>query len=98
MLRLASSLLALSLTGCSDDYQAEIGTPADKMYQAACQACHKPATNGSLFQLKTAHANPDFLITKIRHGSLLMPAFPKLSDSDLNRLSLYLLEHSDTVQ
>ena len=91
-------LLGLSLIGCSNNYAPDPEAKADYIFNTACLECHKPANNTSLFQLKPENANTAYITTKIQKGSFLMPAFPKFSESDLNKLSQYLLEQSETLE
>lgn len=92
------TLPTLGVNGCSRDYAPQSDTDAAAMFVAACIECHRPALNGSLLQLSPEHATPAFIQNKIRQGSLLMPAFPRLADAQLERLSHYLLEHAEQLR
>lgn len=94
-LLIASLVLA---AGCSRDYTAPNDSAAEQIFATACAGCHPAAHNGSLFSLTVAESDLNYVRSKIRQGSWLMPGFPKLSNSDLDKLSHYVLENSDQSQ
>jgi len=92
-------LTGILLAGaCSREYVPEAGASGEQIYQAACRECHAPAANGSIFILSSEHANAGYIAAQVKNGSLLMPAFPKLSSDDLLKISTFALEHSDFVK
>lgn len=96
-----SKLLITSLlltAGCSRDYTPPSDSAAEQMFASACAGCHQAAQNNSLFSLTAAESDLTYVRAKIRQGSWLMPGFPKLSNSDLDKLSHYVLENSDLSQ
>ncbi len=88
----------LSLSACSKDYSPAPQASGEQIFAAACAECHKPANNGSLYQLKPEHANLAYISEKIGKGSWLMPAFNRLSADDLLKISTYALEHSEITE
>ena len=85
----------LLVGACSRDYAPEANASGEQIYRAACMECHAPAANGSIFILSGDHANAGYIAAQIKNGSLLMPAFPKLSSDDLLKISSFAMEHSD---
>lgn len=89
---------ALGLTACSRDYAPAPHTDAETLFTEACANCHPLAHNGSRLQLSPEHATTAFIQNKIRRGSLFMPAFPRLDQAQLDRLSHYVLEHAEILR
>ncbi|MDD4914486.1 MAG: cytochrome c [Methylococcales bacterium] len=96
--RLSALGAALLLAACSRDYAPDDKADGARIYRDACQECHKPAANGSIFILQAEHANTAYIAAKVKNGSGLMPAFPGLKTDALHKISLYALEHSDTAE
>ena len=82
------------LSACSKDYTPDPQASGEQIFQTACAECHKPAPNGSLYQLKPENAHVAYISEKVSKGSWLMPAFNQLSAEDLTKISAYALEHS----
>ena len=97
MARLTAWLALLALSACSRQYSPDTRADAAQIYREACLECHKPAANGSIFLLAADQATLAYISAKVRYGSWLMPAFPKLSAADLLKISAYALEYSDAA-
>jgi len=93
-----SCALSLILSACSRDYTPNADASGADIYAAACRECHPPANNGSIFLLSPAQNNLDVISTKIRYGSWLMPAFPKLNATQLHEISKFVLDNSDSAE
>lgn len=92
-LLLTAALLAL-LNACSRDYTPDPKATGEEIYQAACAECHQADEQGAMFTIDPKNANPTYIAHKIRSGSVMMPKFPNISASDINKLSAFVLAHS----
>ncbi len=86
------------VVGCSREYAPDSHATGEQIFQAACLECHKPASNGSIYILKTKNANAAYIADKVHGGSLLMPSFPNMKADDLTKVSTYALEHSAVAE
>lgn len=90
------SLFVLLAAGCSqtNDYVARAGASGEDIFRNACFECHRPKEGGHYFELGPDMAGTDAIAKKITEGGLVMPAFPKISGEELQRLSEYVLAQS----
>ncbi|MCG7899912.1 MAG: cytochrome c [Candidatus Thiodiazotropha lotti] len=89
------SLLALSLSGCSDsnDFKPITGMDGMDIYANACASCHGENGQGKfglLLKLADSEASPEEISAKIINGGQLMPAFPNISQAQAEQIAAYL--------
>jgi mono/diheme cytochrome c family protein len=92
-------LLLLTLSGCSKKEQnLPKSAKGEEIFRHACLSCHQPGPNGSIFQISTQKNNLSFFREHIRSGSWVMPAFPQLSDDELNKVADYALSQAEIIE
>jgi mono/diheme cytochrome c family protein len=91
---IGAGLIAAALSGCSSsDYKPTAGLPADQLFAEACAGCHGDLGEGKLgFILAVAgtETSTPEIVTKIRQGGHLMPAFPQISESEATAIATFL--------
>jgi len=84
----------LLLTGQDNDYIPLTSDPAI-VYQEVCQECHGKGGKGEglLYpDISGSNASEREVFELVRNGALLMPAFPNIPDSTLEKLAGYVVE------
>ncbi|MET0066597.1 MAG: c-type cytochrome [Candidatus Thiodiazotropha sp.] len=89
------SLLALSLSGCSDvnDYKPGTGLDGKAMFDQACASCHGESGTGKfgfLLKISGSDESAEEIAEKISKGGSVMPAFPNISHEEALGIALYL--------
>ncbi|MES9940394.1 MAG: cytochrome c [Candidatus Thiodiazotropha sp. 6PLUC2] len=89
------TLLALTLTGCSDsnDFKPVAGMDGMDIYANACSSCHGSNGQGKFgFLLKLAGTDDssEEISEKIINGGHIMPAFPNISQQEAEKVAAYL--------
>ena len=92
---IGAGLIAAVMSGCSSsDYKPTAGLPVDQLFAEACSGCHGKDGEGKfgflLAVAGTETATPE-IISKIRQGGHLMPAFPQISESEATAIAVYLI-------
>jgi len=84
------------LAACSNDYQPSENTTEQEMYEAACASCHTGSAEApnKYWAMDSKNANKTYISYKVKAGGLRMPKFPNMSTNDLEKLSVFVLEHS----
>ena len=93
---LMTTLLTL-LAACSRSYTPNTEATGRDIFLEACAECHKAENKdlpGMIFALSTPKANLAYITYKVHEGSLTMPKFPNIRDTQLQTLSDYVLSHS----
>ena len=83
----------LIFTGQDDDYIPKTSNPSI-VYQQACVRCHgeRGEGEGMLYpDLSDEVLVEDEVFRIVRKGDFLMPAFPNIPDSTLNKLAEYVV-------
>jgi mono/diheme cytochrome c family protein len=91
----AISLLALSLSGCSDsnDFTPAEGMDGLDIFANACASCHGEKGQGKfgfLLKLAGTDGSSEEISKKIIHGGKLMPAFPNINQQQAKEVATYL--------
>lgn len=87
-----AATLTLTACGGQEDYSPKAGTKPAKMFEQACAHCHGSQGSGKfgfLLSLQDSHTPQDVIGDIIRNGNGIMPAFPKLSDKQVQTLAQY---------
>jgi mono/diheme cytochrome c family protein len=92
---MAAASLMLTACGGKESYSPEAGTAPAKMFEQACAHCHGSEGSGKfgfLLSLQGSQTPKDVMADIIRNGNGIMPAFPELSDKQIQKLATYTSE------
>ena len=86
----------LLLAGCASKYVAPPETSTRQMFLDACARCHVPEdkVRQVWFRLDEEDRDIAVIAKRIREGGVMMPAFPKLTDDQVQALAEYVFKHS----
>jgi mono/diheme cytochrome c family protein len=86
----------LALSACTSGYLAPATAGGADIYTSACAGCHSPLRggDGAIFELDGYRAQPQYVMDKVRNGSLRMPKFPGMTDAQLKSLAAFVLDHN----
>jgi mono/diheme cytochrome c family protein len=92
---IGACLIAAGLSGCSgsSDYKPSAGMPAEQLFAEACAGCHGDTGEGKfgfLLAVAGSDAADAEIVTKIREGGHVMPAFPLISEEEAAAIAGYL--------
>lgn len=94
---LLTGLATVVLVACSDDYTPDPRASAETIYLEACARCHtaKPESPEMYWTVNHKNANETYIAHKVHAGSLTMPSFPNIKEKSMQRLSQFVLAHSE---
>lgn len=94
--RVFPAILVTLLAGCTSGYVARPAAQGSEIFAETCQRCHAPVAGSTdrYFELAENERNREYVIAKVREGSLRMPKFPGISDQQLQSLAEFVLTHS----
>ncbi len=87
-------LLGSLVAGCSDsNFKPVSGMDGKDIFANACSGCHGENASGKfgfLLKLAGTEATTDEIVSKIRDGGHIMPAFPNIDTQSATLVSDYL--------
>ena len=86
----------LALGACTSGYLPQADAGGGEIYVDTCARCHGPlkGTDNVYFELAPENFNQQYVVTKVRNGSLRMPKFPGITDAQLESLADFVIGHS----
>jgi mono/diheme cytochrome c family protein len=92
---IGTCLIAAGLTACggTSDFKPTAGMTPEQLFSEACAGCHGDKGDGKfgfLFSIAGSEAPIEEIVSKIREGGPIMPAFPEIDEVDATTLANYL--------
>jgi mono/diheme cytochrome c family protein len=92
---IGAGLMAAALSACggNNDYKPSTGMPVEQLFAEACAGCHGDKGEGKFgFLLAIAGSDKadEELVTSIREGGVIMPAFSQISEDEAAAIVGYL--------
>jgi mono/diheme cytochrome c family protein len=92
---IGTCLITAGLTACGgdSDFKPAAGMAPEQLFSEACANCHGEEGGGKfgfLLSVAGSDTSVDDIVSKIREGGTIMPAFPEIDESEATAVANYL--------